>query len=202
MIVTRIEPISKTKYQISIDDRIAFVLNKGDLSAYALHEQTEIPEEVYERILWETLYVRARTKLANTIASMDRTVSQMRSALERDRYPEKVIDAVIELGINERLLDDGRYAGNYASSYAGRKSVMAIRMDLKNRGVSKDLIEKALEDIDPDSEREAIRKLLRKKHPSGTPLSYEEKQKLMTSILRKGYSYDCVKDCLEEYLSP
>ena len=46
MIVTAIEQTAKNKYRIYIEEEFAFVLYKGELSRFHIHEGGEISESV------------------------------------------------------------------------------------------------------------------------------------------------------------
>ena len=45
MIVTKIEPITKSKFKIELDGEFAFVLYKSELSHYSVKETEELSEE-------------------------------------------------------------------------------------------------------------------------------------------------------------
>ena len=45
MTVTRVEPLTKTKFRIYIDEHPAFVLYQGEVKRYHLAESREIAEE-------------------------------------------------------------------------------------------------------------------------------------------------------------
>ena len=49
MTVSKIEPLSKSRYKVFIEGQFAFTLYKGELSRYHIAEDNRIDEEVYER---------------------------------------------------------------------------------------------------------------------------------------------------------
>jgi len=55
MTVTKIEPVTKTRYRIYVDGQFAFILYKGELSRYLIAEDAEITEETYETIRTEVM---------------------------------------------------------------------------------------------------------------------------------------------------
>ena len=59
MRITRIEPVTKTKYRVSVDEQFAFVVYKGELSRFHLKEECELTEDTYAKIK-EVLLKRAR----------------------------------------------------------------------------------------------------------------------------------------------
>ena len=48
--VTKVEPLTKTKFKVYLDGGFAFVLYKGELSRFGIREGVEIPEETVEKI--------------------------------------------------------------------------------------------------------------------------------------------------------
>ena len=53
MRITRIEPVTKTKYRVSVDEQFAFVVYKGELSRFHLKEECELTEDTYQRSPFE-----------------------------------------------------------------------------------------------------------------------------------------------------
>lgn len=51
MTVTKIEPVSKTRFKVYVDEKPVFVLYKGELSRYHIEADEEIEDEVFEDIL-------------------------------------------------------------------------------------------------------------------------------------------------------
>ena len=49
MRITRIEPVTKTKYRVSVDEQFAFVVYKGELSRFHLKEECELTEDTYAK---------------------------------------------------------------------------------------------------------------------------------------------------------
>ena len=50
MIVTKVEPLSKTKYKIYLNHQFAFVLYKGELRSYKISDGRELSEEELDEI--------------------------------------------------------------------------------------------------------------------------------------------------------
>ena len=76
MYVTKIEPVTKTKYKVFIDGQFAFVLYKGELSRYHIAQDTEVDERLVSQILSEIVLKRAKLRAMHLLTDMDRTESQ------------------------------------------------------------------------------------------------------------------------------
>ena len=60
MTVTKIEPLSKTRYKVYLDGQFAFTLYKGELSRYHIAEESVIEDDIYDSsgqcicfLIWE-----------------------------------------------------------------------------------------------------------------------------------------------------
>ena len=144
---------------------------------------------------------------------MDRLLDRMRRLCSRREYCssdilKKLVDAtdgdraksaeILSVLVEERYVDDLRYA----SAYARDKAALAgwgeakIRYMLSSKGIAKDLIAKAMEEIDDVKASSRLEKLMENKYRS----LKEDPQcrlKMLRFGLGRGYSYDEVSKVLE-----
>ena len=199
MIVTGTEAVTKTKYKVYIDGQFAFVLYKGELSRYQVQEGREITKETCDRIRGEVLVKRAKLRAMHLLNAMGRTESQLREKLTQGGYPEDVVDEALSYVKSFGYVDDVNYARSFTDSRKDKKSRREIEMLLKGKGISGEDIEKAMEECyGEDTAMQAVRKLMKKRRYIPGESSYEEKQRIMANVMRKGFSYDDVCRALEE----
>ena len=164
MIVTEIEPYTRTKFKVYLDGKFAFVLYKGELSRYGIRKEEEISAGIVEKIEAEVVLKRAKLRAMHLLADMDRTEAALREKLKQGCYTQNMIDRAIDYVKSFGYLDDGRYAENFIRSRQGAKSRKEIRAALMQKGVSAELIEQALESCyEEGGEEEAVRRIFRKK---------------------------------------
>ena len=201
MIVTDIVSQNKKKAVVYLDGKIAFVLYKGDFKQYGIEIGEKLSEEDYKEITEILIPKRALDRSYNLLMTKDYTEKQLREKLRGDAYPEDVIDVTVEKLKYERFLDDRRYAENYIFWKAKERSRNRIFMDLAQKGIDSGLAEEVyrtlLEKNDIDSEANAVAAFLTKKKIEPEELDYEEREKLIAKLLRKGFSYDSVKKALK-----
>ncbi|MBR6718388.1 MAG: regulatory protein RecX, partial [Oscillospiraceae bacterium] len=65
MTVSSIEPYGKGRSAVYLNDSFAFVLYKGELSQYGLEPGVTVDDGLYDRILTQTLFPRARERGMN-----------------------------------------------------------------------------------------------------------------------------------------
>lgn len=118
-------------------------------------------------------------------------------ALDGDRKSAEEIVAVL---VEENYVDDLRYASAYArdkSSISGWGEVK-IRYMLASKGIERNTIDSAMEDVDSVKAESRLEKLIENKYRSleGDP---QWRLKLLRFGLGRGYAYDEVKEIIERY---
>ena len=107
----------------------------------------------------------------------------------------------MEVLVNEKYVDDLRYASAFArdkSAIQGWGEVK-IRYMLSAKGVPRDVIDKALEEIDQDKADSRLEKLLQNKLKSLKD-DPQRRLKLLRFALGRGYSYDEVNSLINTLL--
>lgn len=194
MTVTKIEAVTKTKYKVYIDGQPAFVLYKGELSRYQLKEECMISQEDYDEICTKVLLKRAKLRAMHLLNAMGRTEYQLRQKLKQGGYPDSAIDGALDYVKSFGYVNDLNYARNFVDSRKDKKSRREIYMQMCGKGLEEAVITQALEECyGQDSPKEAIEKLMRKRHYDPDTAAVEEKQKFMAYLMRRGFSYDDVR---------
>ena len=125
-------------------------------------------------------------------------LKKVTEGLEGDRTAaQEVVDVLVK----EKYVDDLRYASAFArdkSAIQGWGEVK-IRYMLPAKGVSRDVIDKALEEIDQDKADSRLEKLLQNKLKSLKD-DPQCRLKLLRFALGRGYSYDEVNDVVNSLL--
>lgn len=189
MLITKLEKIDKKRTKVYIDYEYAFLLYPSDIRKYKIEEEQEITVEIYEEILEDTIYRRAKQKALAILKFMDRSESELAAKLKMAHYTEEIVNRTIEYVRSYHYIDDERYATNYIVSRKDTKSRKQIQMELLHKGISKEVIENIFPK-NPDNDKEALKKAIRKKTDDIENLSMEQKQKLFASLYRKGFSYE------------
>ncbi|NLL00421.1 MAG: regulatory protein RecX [Clostridiales bacterium] len=192
----------KTAYRIYIDYEYAFLLYRQDIKGYQLELNKEISLELIDRIIEETVYRRAKQKAMAILKRMDKTEKELYDKLRQAYYTDIIIERTIEYLKGYKYIDDKRYSSNYIRMRKNTMSKLSIRTKLLQKGINKEVLEEiiAIEyDMDSnetDPEILAIEKAIQKKYKDITVLSFEERQKLIASLYRKGFDLDKIHKCL------
>ena len=141
----------------------------------------------------EELYAAALRALMRRAHS----VYEMRLALERRAENPAAAGRILARLKHEKLLDDARYARQFARYHAEsrRQGRYRIARDLRARGVPDRHIEAALEEVFSETdERTLLRKRIeRKLKLRRGPLDDRKLASLYASLLRAGFSADLIR---------
>lgn len=197
MTVTRIEELSKSRYQITIDEEFAFVLYKGELRLYKIGVGEELDEADYVEIMTKLLPKRAKLRAMNLLTSKEYTVKQLRDKLKDGGYPEGIIDEALEYVASYHYTDDLRYAVGYITDHESTRSRRRIEQDLMGKGIDSATLERAWlqwEEQGGEQDEDAmIQALLEKKHYDPNAADDKEKQRMYGFLMRKGFSGEAVR---------
>jgi regulatory protein len=207
MVVTSLEEVEKSKIKVVIDDIYTFYLYQKEVDNFGLKEGLELTEENLEKILLDTVYRRAKQKALSILKFMDRTEQELRNKLSDAGYMNDIIERTIAYVLEYGYLNNERYASTYIRARMNSKSRLAIRTELLNKGLPKELIDRSMqeeyetdENISEaeDAELIAIRKAVAKKFKgSEEDLSQEEKKKIMASLYRKGFDIGKIRQVIK-----
>lgn len=188
MEITKIQALTKQKYRIFLDGESAFTVYKGELSRYHLEEGAVLPPEAYEELVNEVLKKRATLRAMHILERTDKTEAQLRKKLEESEYPKEAVESAIAYVTSYGYLDDRRYAEHYIEWKKQGKGKARLKMELAQKGISREIIEEVLESTDFGETREMIRQIILKKRKTNIPMNEKEKQRLYGFLMRKGFS--------------
>lgn len=199
MRITDVVEVSKARYKISLDHTVAFVLYKGDLSVYQIRVGNELREEQYREILDQVLDKRAKLRALNLLKARPYTEYCLRRKLREGFYPEEIIDRAIEYVKQFRYVDDARYCMDYIEYHQATESRRRMRQKMQEKGISGELFDhvySCIPETYEEPERIQIEAFLSKRHYSEC-MDAKEKNKLMQSLLRKGYPFELIRHCMK-----
>ncbi len=206
MTVTNISELSKSRVRIEIDHEFAFVLYKGELRLHKIEEGDEIEDAVYDRIMKDVLPKRAKLRAMNLLKNRTYTKAQLKDKLLQGGYPEQIADIAIDYVVSYRYVDDEQYVRDFIEYNREKKSRKRIQLDLMHKGISEQLFQDIWEEIAGDDEevieREQIIYWMNKKHFCPQEATFEEKQKMMAFLYRKGFSINNIRSILSLDITP
>lgn len=130
---------------------------------------------------------------------MDRTEAQLREKLLKAEFEPEIVEQAIAYVYSYGYLDDERYVRNYIEYRKDQKSRRQLEQELQFRkGVSSELIRKVYEELEPTDEKILIRRHLEKKRCHPSEADEKQRQKVIASLLRKGFRMGDILTILRE----
>lgn len=130
---------------------------------------------------------RAKHRALHILERSDRTEQELRSRLEKN-YVEEAVEEAIAYVKEYHYIDDKRYAVNYLSSRGRVKSRRQVEQELLyKKGISREVLEEARLEAEPQDEREQIRRWMEKKRIQPETADRDELRKFYLFLMRRGF---------------
>lgn len=189
MTITQITPLenAKGKVQVFFDNSETMILYKGELRKFGLEEQALLDDQVYHHLYYEVVGKRAIKRAMHLLEKRDHTEGQLREKLKEGRYPDDLIEQAVAYVKSYHYIDDDRYARTFVRLNQEKKSAARMKMDLLSKGVSAEIIERAIEEENETPPETLIQNLLDKKHFDANTAALKETAKMYQFLLRRGF---------------
>lgn len=137
-------------------------------------------------------------KILHFCSYQDRCISEVKTKISTFDISSSDKEKIMQLLINEGFIDDNRFAHTFVRSKIHLKKwgVNKIKMSLKMKGISDEIISEALSEIDPDFYREDLIKILKAKKINESD-DFKRKAKLAQYAIQKGYEPALVWDVIK-----
>ena len=202
MLITAVTQQKKdeTRYNIFIDGEYAFALPMQDILYFKLKEGREVSEETVKYIQESLIYIKAQDTALHYIGYKMRTVKEIRMKLAEKGFSEEVTEKVIAFLEKYGYADDREYCRKYIKEKLRMKpkSGYALKIELKQRGISSRIIDEVMAETEIDEETDAFVWLERKSHGQWPPETEKKKKQYYDFLLRKGYSYDVIGEAFRQ----
>ena len=143
----------------------------------------------------------ARKILLDQLTGQARSRSELATRLRKKDVPDAIADRLLDRFEEVGLIDDEAFARMWIASRQPGKGLArrALAQELRRKGVPDEIATGALDEIDPDDEEAAARRLVRRKLRSMSSLEPAvATRRLVGMLARKGYppgmAYSVVKD--------
>ncbi len=199
MIIKNIEfNDKKDKFVIETDTKESFLLSYNDFERYKIHNEMTIDDELYTHLLNISKFTEAFEISLNFLSYKLRTEKEIITKLKFKKFSTEIIDEVITKLKNLDLLDDYNYAKIFINDKINLTNYSKRRIinDLYQKGIDKRIYENYLEDVfgcnmELDKATQIVEtkiNIWKEKHEG-----YDLKNKIVTFLLQKGFSYDVAK---------
>lgn len=147
----------------------------------------------------------ARKILLDALTGQARSRKELADKLAKKNVPEALAQRLLDRFEEVGLVDDEAFARSWIASRQPGKGLArrALAQELRRKGVDDTVAREALDEIDPDDEEQAARRLVHKKMRSlGSVDRTKATRRLVGMLARKGYppglSYTIVREALDD----
>ena len=188
------------RVSVSVDGRLLVRLSRRHFQKCPLEEGQAIDDEAYLSEVAELQYPEAYEAALTRWESCARTEQDMRIALSRKGYVDLAVDRVLMRLTRAGLLNDQEYAQRFVESRTHRPvGRYQISRQLRQKGVDRDTVQAALEQIDDEQQQSAALSLAQKLSGryAGQP-ARSARAKLSQAMARRGFSWDDISWALSQ----
>lgn len=200
--ITAIKPQQRddARMNIEIDGKFAFGLHVDIVLAHYLSAGNNLTSGKIESLLQEDEVKKAITAALNLISFRPRASGELQRKLREKGYPPEAAEAAVQRMLELGYLNDVDFADRWIENRQEHKprSRMMLQQELMQKGVDRDLIRDALDDVEIDEVSDALQ-LAQKKAASMSGLDQATRHRRLSGFLgRRGYGFDVIRKVLEQ----
>lgn len=212
--ITQVEPQKRNlrRFNIYLDGQFVFGANEDLVVEHRLVVGKEIPQEQLEKLLFEAEVGKLMERMYRLFNIRQRSEKEVRDYLRELNYKRKVkgqeeiSPPASEFLINKLkqkdLLNDLVFAKAWvgARRSSKKKGLIALKSELFQKGIDKEIIEQVLGE-NGESEKDIAIQALGEKLQVWQDLPYLGfKKKAYEHLARKGFEYSIIKDVVENVI--
>ncbi|MBM2814544.1 MAG: hypothetical protein HW421_1306 [Ignavibacteria bacterium] len=192
----------KSTYLLIFNDGETMEIPMDLAFKYNISSGMNLVPETYQKLSQEKRIYDAKNSVYSFVSYKPRTFNQIAGQLKRKGFLPEEINIAMEFAGEFNLYNDEKFATLFILDYLKRKtaSKQKLIMELRNKGITKEIAEKAVTEHYPaDSAFDIVRRSAEKKL---SKVKYKPAKKqielLRTHLIREGYSYNLIKQVMSE----
>lgn len=199
MEITAIKQRRKGLSELYIDGEPAVKIDTQVMLKSGLREGSFLDDEGLRVLITDSEQYRANEKALYLLEFRNHSQKELQDKIRRSGISQEAAREAAEKMEEIGLLDDAAYARNFARTLFERKKygLRRVQQELRMKGISPDIAEQVLAELEPEDTAGVIRELLERKYPS-----YREDEKVkkraVAAMLRFGYGYDDIRRAMQE----
>lgn len=201
--ITSVQMLKRPKYRYRIFfGTLSLEVHEDVMIKYRMIKGAVFTKNELEEVVLADERQRCYTDALQYLSRKPRTAHEMSMRLEEKGWSADNASEAVERLTKEGLINDAAYAQEWASQRVrGRgKGKLWVRQELRQKGVSKPLIEEALDTVSEDEEYESAKELAAKKWRTTTGEMMDRKRKTGAFLLRRGYQGALVSRVIRELI--
>jgi regulatory protein len=201
-IITRVEKQKKYKhrYHIFINEEYAFSVHEDTMIKHRLFKGELIQPDRMLHILQDEERHKAYSKAMRMIGRRPHSTQEIKRKLKEQAFEDDIIGWTLDKLKQQNYLNDEDFAKVLTENriYSQHKGRNYVRQELQQRGVSRELIQEAMNHINPEEEYHGALTLAQKKWKLTNGSTLDKRRKTLTFLMRKGYTGSVVNQVMQE----
>jgi regulatory protein len=188
---------SRNRLNVYLDGEYAFSL--AVFTAVNLKVGDTLSDADISRIRTADEAERARTKVLDYLSYRPRSEWEIREYLRKREFSSAVVDTVVSALSDVKLIDDVAFVRYWLENRAQfrPKGTRVLAQELRQKGVSSQLIDEALEDYDEET---AAKVVFEEQARRLSQLSSDIfRRRISERMTRRGFSYDLIRDLIDSH---
>ncbi len=188
------------RYNLYLDEKYAFSIDEAVLIKYQLTKGKVIEAFTIDEIVFDDEVRKAYNKAIQFLSFRMRSEQEVKDKLLASDFGEAVVLEAVRKLYDHGFLNDESFTKALVATQKknAKKGPRAIRVELKKKGIEKDLQDEVLSTYSEEEQIEIARGLIEKlinQNQSKTPL--QVKQKAQELLQRKGYNFSIISQAIE-----
>lgn len=189
MTITQIKRIGSTnRFHLYVDGSWNGIFLDEILAFYHLKTGMDIDEDEFREIKLENDQKVAFDMAVSYLEKYVVSEKGLKDYLKKKNFDAKTISKTVAKLREYGFIDDEKFAKNYFETLSTTKGKRAIANKLKSKGVSAEIVEDLLENVDEEDEIEKAT-MLAEKFVKNRQIDTKIKQKCLAHLIYKGYDY-------------
>lgn len=204
--ITKIEVQKRNKERVNIflDGEYAFAISAELVYKEGLKVNCEIDSKKIRTVAESENFIKCKETALRIIERTYKTEKEVRDKLKLKGYDENSINRSVEFLKEYNFINDSNYAKAFINDKLKSIGSKKIKYSLIQKGITKEIIDKELSNLDRENEKNIAFNIAKKKLSiikKKENDNYKISGKLYRFLISKGYEGDVISDIVKEVMS-
>lgn len=195
---------NKNRFNIYIDEVFAFGISGELIYKEHLKKGLVVDEEKLRKIAYEENKLKCRESALRIIERSYKTENEIKNKLLEKGYGIEEVNESVNFLKEYKFIDDRNYVKLFIKDRLRNQGKQKIKYSLKLKGISDEIIDEEISNLDREKEMEVALELASKKYTTIIKREsdkYKVREKLTRYLMGRGYDYQVAKDAVMSVLN-
>ena len=186
---------NKNRVNVYLDDKFGFGIDLDNFVLLHLKVDQELTDKEVEEIVKKAEFQKTLDKLLRFATLRPRSKKEIKDYFKRKKVHESLYEELFNRLNRLELIDDEEFAKWWVDQRQNfkPKAVRVLRLELRQKGIDKEIIDKTLGETKVDEEKMARELLERKSYKWKNLPPREARQKMSQYLAGKGFGWEVIE---------